>query len=934
MAIFATLTMKHFYKGKAKYIFTGAVALLAAWLTLYGNSNSLACNYFHTSLTNDTTLKKKQPRQQSKMPRPSQNLVDTPPVKKTVDTTQVKIINDTTSKKIIDTIVNVVDTFNYKISNDTLDAPVTYSAEDSMVLDVPAKKILLYGKKTTVTYGDNNLEAPRIEYDQSTNYVSAYLVRDSLGEPISLPTFKQADFLSVSDSIRFDMKSGKGLTKGTYTKQDEMFVYGEKIKKVSPDVFYAFKGRFTTCNLDTPHFSFVSKKIKFINKKMAFTGPVHPEIEDIPLPITLPFGIYPMSQGRHGGVIAPSFNANAQLGLSLDGLGYYAILNDHWDGVVRGTLYSYGGWTGNISPRYFKRYKYQGNFNFNIQRLRDIDGPLNRSFNVTWSHSMDSKARPGVTFTANVNAGSSKFNEAVPNNNVRAFTNQMQSSITYSKIWKDKSGNQPASVTVSANHSQNTRNRQIDLNLPNIAFNVNTLYPFRKKEQLGELKWFENLGVALNSNVRSLSFFYDTASNIGKQLVDRLQWGARHSVPITLSLPSLGPIQIAPSISYDETWYQNKVSKQWNSTAKKVDTTITKGFYTAREMNWGASATTRIFGMIGFRKDSKVQAIRHEIRPSIGFSYHPDMNGKDYQTYQIDTSGTRFDTRSKYEGNIEGAYGAGQSGSINFSLDNNIQMKVRNKKDTTADGIKKVTLIDGFTFQTGYDLLRDTFQLAPIAVSARTNIFEKVSINAGANFYPYQINSRGDFIDKLVWRKKPFSLGTLTSANIAVQTSFKGGDKNEKLPTNNLNNQQQVNPVSGMPYDEYQQEAAYINRNPGEFANFNIPWSVSLQYSFQYNRERIGTSANFRKRIDQNINWNGTLNLTSKWQLGLNGFYNITTKELGSLSMYLTREMHCWQMAINISPVGRQRFFNITINPKSGILRDLKINRTRYFYDL
>jgi LPS-assembly protein len=221
-----------------------------------------------------------------------------------------------------------------------------------------------------------------------------------------------------------------------------------------------------------------------------------------------------------------------------------------------------------------------------------------------------------------------------------------------------------------------------------------------------------------------------------------------------------------------------------------------------------------------------------------------------------------------------------------------------------------------------------------IAVSARTNLFEKVSINAGANFFPYQINNNGDFIDKLIWRKKPFSLGTLTSANIALQTSFKGGDKNEKLPTSNLNNQQQVNPVSGMPYDEYQQEAAYINRNPGEFANFNIPWSVSLQYSFQYNRERIGTSANYRKRIDQNINWNGTLNLTSKWQLGLNGFYNITTKELGSLSMYLTREMHCWQMAINISPVGRQRFFNITINPKSGILRDLKINRTRYFYDL
>lgn len=934
MAIFATLTMNHLYKGKAKYILTWALTLLVAAVTLYGGNNSFNIFYFHSNLTvdGDTPFKKKRAILN---PVPAaQILIDTPPVKSTADSAQLKTKNDSTAQKIIDSTVNITDTFTFKTATDTLDAPVSYHADDSMVLDVPTKKILLYGKKTAVTYLDNNLEAPHIEYDQQTNLVSAYFVKDSTGKVISFPTFKQGDFVSVSDSIRFDMKNGKGITKGTYTKQDEMFVYGKTIKKVSPEVFYALDGRFTTCNLDTPHFAFVSRKIKFINKKMAFTGPVHPEIEDIPLPITLPFGIYPLSKGRHSGLIAPAFTANDQLGLALEGLGYYKIINDHWDGVARGTLYSYGGWSLSLSPRYYKRYHYQGNFNINIQHFRDIDKSGSRSFNVTWSHSMDSKARPGVTFSANVNAGSSGYNAAVPNSPQRNFQNQMQSSITYSKIWKDRSGNQPASITISANHNQNTSQKLINLNLPDIGFNLNTLYPFRKKETVGEYKWYENLGVALNSNVKSLTFFYDTASNITKQLIDQFQWGASHSVPISLSLPPLGPIQIGPSISYQEYWYQNKVTKQWNNTTKKIDTTIKKGFYSAREMSWGISGSTRIFGMIGFNKDSKVQAIRHEIRPSFGFSYHPDMNGKDHYWVQTDSTKKNFTRASLYEGNVYSAFGEGKSGAITFGLDNNIQMKIKNKKDTGEAAIKKITLIDGLSLNASYNLLGDSFRLSPFSISARTNLFDKISITAGGTTMPYQTNSRGDFIDKLIWRKKPFSLGTLTSANISLQTSFKGGDKSEKTPTNNLSNPQQVNPVSGMPYDEYQQEAAYISKNPGEFANFNIPWSVSISYSFTYSRIRKPDYSGFTGQNNQNVNWNGTLNLTSKWQLGLNGYYNITTKELGSLSMYLTREMHCWQMAINISPVGKYRFFNITINPKSGILRDLKINRTRYFYEL
>jgi LPS-assembly protein len=244
-------------------------------------------------------------------------------------------------------------------------------------------------------------------YDQKTNMVTAHLQKDSLGNVVSYASFKQKDFQSESDTLRFNMLTGKGQTKGTYFMQNEMFVYAKVSKKVDSNTIYAQKVRFTTCNLDTPHFAFVSNQVKFINQKMAFTGPVHPEFEGVPIPVVLPFGIYPLRQGRHSGILAPTFTANEQFGLALEGLGYYKVLSDNWDVTARGTIYSYGGWTANVSPRYYKRYRYQGSFSVDIQHTNlglrsDPDFLPQRTFNVRWRHSSDNKARPGVTFSANV----------------------------------------------------------------------------------------------------------------------------------------------------------------------------------------------------------------------------------------------------------------------------------------------------------------------------------------------------------------------------------------------------------------------------------------------------------------------------------------------------------------------------------------------------
>lgn len=916
--------MNQFFKGKAKFALPWLSALLLYNITLFGGTYDVTLPNFHSYLTADTLPEK-----------PAAPLKDLP----VADLEQPKNkLNDTgkVPQNAVDTnTLPVVNTMVFRKSTDSLSAPVSYQAEDSMVLDVPGKKMMLYGTESNVKYLDNDLSAPLIEYDQQSSLVKAVLKKDSTGAVIAYPTYTQTDFKSISDTIVFNMKTGKGLTKGTYTQQGEMYVYGEKIKKVDESVFYALNGRFTSCNLDTPHFAFVSKKVKLINKKMAFTGPVHPEVEGVPLPIVLPFGIYPLIQGRHSGFLAPSFTANEQFGIGLEGLGYYKILSDNWDLITRGTLYSYGGWTLNINPRYFKKYRYQGTFNLNLLKTKvgfkgDPDYSSNNAFNIQWSHGTDSKARPGVSFRASVNAGSSRYNEQLPNSPIRNFTNQLNSTITYSKTWKDR----PYNFSVSANHNQNTVNRLINLNLPDVVFNLNTIYPFRKKNAIGDLKWYENIGIALNTNARSLTSFYDTAGNIGNQIAENLQWGASHSIPITLSLPSLGPVQVSPSVSYQEYWYDKQVTRSWDPVNRKLDTTTRNGLFTARDMSFGIGLTTRIFGSFAFGKKSRVQAIRHEIRPNISLNYKPNFNAGSYYNTQIDTLGNVV-RESYYSRSIYGAFSETRFAGLSFSIDNVLQMKVRNKKDTSA-ALKKVSLLDGLSIGSNYNFLVDSFNFGFININARSNLFDKFSITANAQLDPYQYNDIGKRIDKLIWADKPLSLGTLLSGGISLQSQFTGGN-GERSPTSaayqQTLNQTRLDP-NGMPLEEYQQEAAYMQNNPGEFVDFNIPWSIDFSYSLRFARVAdFSNPGRFITTTNQDITWNSSANLSPKWKIGIAGAYNITAKEVGVISMFLSRDLHCWQLAINISPVGRYRFFSINISPKSALLRDLKVNRTRSFYE-
>jgi hypothetical protein len=776
------------------------------------------------------------------------------------------------------------------------------------------------------------LTASTIELDQPKQVVVATYTRDTAGKMIGQPKMVEKDNTMESDSIVYSLKTQKGITRNTFTQSGEMFVMGEKMKKISTNEYFAFRGRFTTCNLDTPHFAFRTNKLKLINKQMAISGPIHPEFEGVPVPIYLPFGFFPITEGRHSGMLPPAFNASPQFGLGLEGLGYYKVLSDNFDITTRVNLYSYGGWNLYFTPEYRVRYKFSGRLNFAFANVRVLSNSGKESYDATktwslsWSHTADSKARPGQSFSANVNVQSPSYNKYVLNNPTVNFTNQLSSSITYSKTWDGK-----LNLTVSGNHNQNNQTGLFNLNLPNIGFTAVTFYPFQKKEFVGAPKWYEKLGIGLQSNVTGQSSFYDSLFSFHK-LVDTFMWGAQHNIPITLSLPPIlgGALQVAPGISVQNRWYSRQMVRTYDSATNTTNIQTTKGFYSAEYVAFSLNLSTALFGTFrNFGKNSSILGIRHVLRPTIGITYTPDLQSKYYYTTKVDSTGRLF-TFSKFEGSPYGAFAQGTFGGINFGLDNNIEMKVRSKSDTSETGIKKIKIIDGFGFTGSYNYLADSFKLSPISFYIRSSLFQNINITGGATLDPYVTDTMGFRHNIYAWDNPghKFSLGRITGGNIAISTSFKSKPKDPKKAEES---KQQALSQLPMTVEEQQAQLNYIRANPAEFADFNIAWSLNISYSFNFSSVLRPNFSGFTTQTASSLILNGDFNLTEKWKVGFNSYYDVKNLKINSLTTYLSRDLHCWQMSINITPVGPWRSFNITLNPKAGILRDLRVNRSRTF---
>ncbi len=483
---------------------------------------------------------------------------------------------------------------------------------------------------------------------------------------------------------------------------------------------------------------------------------------------------------------------------------------------------------------------------------------------------------------------------------------------------------------LTANHNQNNLTRLINVSLPDASFTVNTLYPFQQKESVGPTKWYEKLGIGYNGNFRNTVSFYDTAFKL-KDLIDTLQWGALHNFPVQVSLPPIlgGAVIVSPNFSWQQVWIAQKFRRTWNPTAKKVDTSITKGFFIDNQISFGLSFNTAIYGMYEFKK-SRVIAVRHVMRPSLSFNYKPDLSKEHFYRSQVDTNVNYLPEFSEFEGAMYSGFSKGRTGGISFQLDNNLEMKWRSRKDTGENAIKTVKLIDGYGFSTGYNFLRDSMKLDPVSIYLRTTLLEKISITASTSLDPYQVDDKGRPLAKYAWQGGKFNLGRLTYGSVSISSSFRSKPKD---PKKEEERKKQANDRlnDAIARADQQRLLDFMQQNSAEFVDFNIPWEVNFGYSLSFTNRLKTDYSGYVKDFNSNVSFSGSFNLTPKWNFSANGFFDFDTKKLQTFSMSINRDMHCWQMSINVTPVGLYRYFSFSISPKSGLLQDLKINRSRSF---
>ncbi len=824
------------------------------------------------------------------------------------------------------------DTVNVRLSKDSLTAPVNYKAEDSIVMYVKKKEFRLY-KKADVKYENTTLTGNTMDFNQATGILTSRMGVDTAGKPIDKAVLNDGATSSEMDSVQYNFNSGKAMIYQTRAQYGEGFVASEKVKKQPDNTIFGFRNGYTTCNLDTPHFSFRAKKIKVIPNKLIVSGPANLEIEGIPTPLFIPFAIFPISQGQRTGLLPPQYVVNQQKGLGLENGGYYFGLGEYLDMTVRANIYSYGSWGATFSPSYRKRYKYNGGLNlaYSLTRFGDPevkeDFSRSKDFHITWSHSQDGKARPGTNFGASVQFGTSSYNTYNVFDASRRLNNNMSSSINYSKSWVGK----PYNLTLAANHNQNNSTRQYNINFPDGSFNVNTIYPFQRQEMVGNPKWYEKIGVSYNALLRNNINFADSTFGT-PAMFDRLQAGMQHQIPISLSIPLTRNIIMTPNVNYTEKWYIRQQHLEWNPTDKNLDTTYVNGFFRSSAMSAGTSLSTALYGMYGFRnKKSKVQAIRHVMRPNIGVNYSPDLaSGKEYDSLQTDMTGIKT-PYSFFAGAPFGPSSNQTFAGLTFGIDNNLEMKVRSDKDTS--GFRKVKILDGFGISSSYNLVADSFNLSPFVINARTNLFDKVNISASGTIDPYQLNEIGRRVNKYMWKGDKFSLGRLTNANIALSTSFQSQDAKTKEKQKQKEEMEENGELPDAQLEEQRRQLEMMRANPGDYVDFDIPWRLDLSYSLNYTRGRSQDLLRDTTIFTQYLGFSGDFSLTPKWKIIMSSGFDFRLKQISYTTLTISRDLHCWQMSINLVPFGSYRQFSITINPKAGILRDLRINRTRQFQD-
>ncbi|NOY36057.1 MAG: LPS-assembly protein LptD [Chlorobi bacterium] len=832
------------------------------------------------------------------------------------------------------------DTLKPKVSNVTrIEDRVTYSAEDSLNFDLDLRKAYLYGN-SHVSYQDIDLTADYIEIDFNINEVYATGLPDSTGKIQGIPHFKQGGETFDSKEIRYNFNTKKGFVKQVITEQEGGYLHSEKTKRLPGGVIDIKNAKYTTCDAPDPHYYVALTKAKVIPGHEIISGPAYLVVADIPLPIALPFGFFPNKQTHASGILIPEYGEEKNRGFFLRNGGYYFAINDYFDVSLRGDLFSNGTWGLRVGSNYRKRYRFNGNFN--LRYYKNVKGDLdlgtysaNRDYSFQWSHSQDPKANPTQTFRASVNLSSSSFDRNQSYEAASYLTNTKQSSISFSKRWPAS----PFNFTASLNHSQNSRTRDINLNLPKMALNMNRIYPLRGKNSTGN-KWYENLEFSYNATLDNKIKTIDTLL-FTSEVFKNMQSGFKHTMPLSINFKPMKNMNISPRIQYTGMLYTKMIEKYYrydldtlnmtyNSTL--VEDTI-HGFKYAHAITPSVSISLnpKIYGMFIFTSpNSRIEAIRHVMSPTISFSYVPDVTGIMPQYYRTitDTISGRETRYSIFEREMYGTPTLpGKSGVVNFSLNNTLEMKVRSTKDTVND-VKKVKLLESLNFGTNYNIFKDSLRWAPVSFSGRSSIFNnKVHMTFSGSLDPYALNDSGTVINQAAWNVN-HQLARLTRFNVSLDFSIKGGKGGgSKSESQTAQRNLGMGSMSGIPPEAGGNVAAQPAMEENDFSYFHVPWDLRIRYNFNYSKPR------FESKVTQTLNFSGNVRLTDKWRIGGNSGWDFLKKSLTYTSLNISRDLHCWEMRISWIPIGYHQSYTFLINVKASILKDLKYQKRKSWYD-
>ncbi len=830
-----------------------------------------------------------------------------------------------------------------------LQTKVAYHAEDSIIFDVADQLLLLYGK-AYIEYEDMKITAHKIVVDWKTQTITAEgkVIDAENDEIIDKPNFTQGEQSYTAKTMSYNFKSKKGRVIEARTTEGEGFLLAEKVKRLPDNSFYGLNGKYTTCNEpDHPHFYIKSRKMKVIPNSKIISGPLNLVIEDFPIPIVIPFGFIPNTKTKKSGLILPTYGESrgaVSRGFYLSGLGYYWGGSPYFDLLAKADIYSKGGWALNGQTRYKYGTRLDGGVSVNYGVIR-FNEPSDPDYSKTIGWSVKANHSHRINQNTNISGNISfdqNYNRNLSNSIQTSTQNIQTSSVAFNK---SKFGNIPVSLSMSGNLNQDVNRGILNLTLPDVNLNLapqtpfkgikstkdfwnplkqlSTQYTFTATNRISAIPDFLILPVFQNPT-KVFNYTDVNEDSVFKSVEGRsfFQNGIKHYVPINTQVKLFKYVNITPGFTYNEYWYFKTQKVSIDSTTNQAITQTINGFKTARDFNFNMRAGTTFYGILANKKSKRGMAVRQMIIPALTYTYKPDFSNPKWNYFSSykDTLGKEI-KYNRFANSGLGSPSERELQSLNFSIHNEFEMKLRKKASfkpdfpEKEDKYEKIKLLDALDASLSYNFAADSFQLSPITFAARTTVFNrKININSSMNLDPYAFDSLlGRRINNFEWVENQ-RLGRIINAQVSVSTSFQPKKKVGGIKKSNT-------------FDEL--EYANIRRYMDSYVDFNIPWSININYNLNYSK------ATATKAVVTNIfGFTGDVSLTPKWKIGYTSGYDFKNKKLtDNTSISLHRDLHCWDMAFSWTPIGPWQQYQLSINVKSSTLQDLKISKRNNWTD-